>query len=154
MTHAGASATRPRPIPDIKGFVNRPAMNSDIGGMTHCWDLECRGGRVKDVIEWLREHRPHFKTRVTAIVRTHRSTWIVDLCEENVRITHFRYYEFLWMSERMKLWWRERKEKETVTASPDVGADREVQRGLSIMRQIGHMWPVVDWDNNRGGAHD
>jgi hypothetical protein len=76
-----------------------------------CWDLDNLGGKIEDVVLWLKENRPHFKTRVTAIIHTDYSTWVTDVCEENVRITHFRNYN-TWMSERMKLWWRERKAKE------------------------------------------
>jgi len=78
-----------------------------------------------------------------------KHTWVVDVCEENVRITHFRNYN-TWMSERMKLWWRERKAKETEPTVFDVDADKEVSRRLSIMRQIGHMWPIIDPNSNEG----
>lgn len=99
-----------RPTPVIAGFANRPIFSQSAGRLPCCWELEWRGGRVREVVEWLREHRPHDTTRVTAIIRTPHATWIVDVCEENVRITHFRDYNG-WMSERMKLWWRERKER-------------------------------------------
>ena len=101
---------RVRPIPSIEGFSNRPVVSQYATGLQCCWDLECKGGKVRDIVEWLRLNRPHYKTRVTAVVRTHHSTWVVDVCEENVRVTHFRHYD-LWLSERMKLWWRERKLK-------------------------------------------
>lgn len=99
-----------RPIPIIPGFLNHPTLSQYATGLRCCWDMECQGGKIRDVVAWLREHRPHFSTRVTAIVRTHHSTWVVDVCEENVRITHFQHYD-TWMSERMKLWWRERKNR-------------------------------------------
>jgi len=99
-----------RPIPSISGFTNRPVISLYAAGLRCCWDLENEGGRVADVVEWMRNNRPHEDTRVTAVIRTKHSTWVVDVCEENVRVTHFRHYD-LWLSARMRLWWKERKEK-------------------------------------------
>jgi len=102
-----------RPIPSIPGFHNLPISERYSGGLLCCWDFSLDGGKISDIVEWLKTHRPCFKKRVTAIIRTMKHTWVVDVCEENVRITHFRNYN-TWMSERMKLWWQERKNREVM----------------------------------------
>jgi hypothetical protein len=111
VSRSVGQVSRPRPIPQIEGFENRPPISQYGTGLRHCWDLECGGGKVRDVVTWLQGNRPHYKKRVTAVLRTHHSTWVVDIYEENVRVTHFRRFD-LFMSERMKLWWRERKSRE------------------------------------------
>jgi hypothetical protein len=96
------------------GFAEREIRTGSGGLLLFCWEFQHCGGRVRDIVEFLRGQTKRLNHRVTAIIRTKQSTWILDACQTNVRITHFRK------------WWT-RKE----LAIEEMGRD-EIERGGGV----------------------
>ena len=99
-----------RETPSCSGFSFRPPPPCYVTGMRCCWEWQYQGGSIRRMVSWLREHRPDREARVTAVIRSGKSTWVVDIHQDDLRITHFKNFNS-WMSDRMKLWWRQRKAK-------------------------------------------
>lgn len=117
---------RGRVHPNLSGFTEKDIHTSRGEGLVCCWELVNHGGKTSDVISFLKVQNERLNQRVTAIVRTNHSTWIMDVGNEGIRITHFRMFppRACKMSEAMKKYWVKRKEKERKAAEWDAFLSR------------------------------
>jgi len=79
------------------------------------------------VVSFLKVQNLRLKQRVTAIVRCKVSTWIVDVTDSDVRITHFKVYvpRVTCLGEAMRRSWARRRLEEMFPAC-DVTVGGEV----------------------------
>ena len=97
--------------PNLAGFTEKDIHTSRGEGLVCCWELVNEGGRCRDVISFLKVQTERLSQRVTAIVRTKRSTWVLDVAGQETRITHFQMYapRAVNMSAAMKKSWERRR---------------------------------------------
>jgi hypothetical protein len=74
------------------GFAEREINTGSGAPLLFLWDFQHCGGRVHDIVQFLRGQTKRLNHRVTAVIRAKQSTWILDACQTNVRISHFRKY--------------------------------------------------------------
>ena len=114
--------------PILSGFTEKDIWTPRGEGLVCCWELVNCGGKCSDVVKFLRVQNLRLGQRVTAIVRTKRSTWVLDVTDTDVRITHFRVYapRATNMSLAMKRFWEKKRWAEK--------------------------FPMLDFDDNLGGV--
>ena len=78
--------------PSLPGWEEKEIWTPRGEGLYGCWELVCRGGSIRQVVAFLKGQQERMRRRVTAICRTGRSTWVVDVKEDAMRISHFRSY--------------------------------------------------------------
>jgi len=98
--------------PNLPGFTEKDIQTSRGEGLMRCWELCNNGGKCSDVVSFLKTQNVRLGQRVTAIIRCKRSTWIVDVTDSDVRITHFKVYapRATNMSLAMKRFWEKKHE--------------------------------------------
>jgi hypothetical protein len=124
--------------PLLFGFIEKDISTPRGEGLKCCWELICCGGEVRDVVSFLKVQNNRLSQRVTAILRTRHSTWIVDVKGKDTRITHFKVYvpRAGNVSLAMKRFWAKRKG----AAKPfDADTDRKCTEILHVIRQTGRL---------------
>ena len=98
--------------PNLSGFTEKDIFTTRGEGLMCCWLLTNEGGKCSDVVKFLKVQNLRLGQRVTAIVRTLRHTWIIDVTEADTRITHFKVYAPRAgnMSLVMKRFWEKKRE--------------------------------------------
>jgi hypothetical protein len=98
--------------PILSGFTEKDIWTSRGEGLVCCWELIHRGGKCSDVISFLKAQNERLHQRVTAIVRTKVSTWVMDVTSSDTHITHFKMYapKVTRVGEAMKKSWQRRRE--------------------------------------------
>jgi hypothetical protein len=97
--------------PHPEGFREKDIQTPRGEGLVRCWELINDGGQTRDVIAFLKSQSERLGRRVTAIVRTRKSTWIMDVGDRGVRISHFPLYPpcSIKVGEAMKRYWAKKK---------------------------------------------
>ena len=100
--------------PNLSGFTEKDIFTTRGEGLMCAWLLTNEGGKCSDVVSFLKTQNVRLGQRVTAIVRCKRSTWVLDVNDTDVRITHFRVYALRAtnMSLAMKRFWEKKKWQE------------------------------------------